>query len=454
MAKILYERYNQEGDSMAYSMVSIVGRPNVGKSTLFNKIVGQRISIVEDKPGVTRDRIYAHTEWLEKKFMLVDTGGLEPKSEDELFTKMRLQAQAAIETSDVILFVVDAKEGLTPDDEDVADILRRSHKKIILVCNKVDDFKELPPSYYDFLRLGLGSPIPISASNGLGIGDLLDEVIKNLPDDKKDYPEETIKIAVIGRPNAGKSSLVNKLLGEERVIVSDIPGTTRDAIDTLFTKDGKNYVLIDTAGIRRKSKVIESIERYSVIRALSAIERADICLLIIDASEGPTEQDTKIAGYAYENGKAIVIVVNKWDVIEKNTNTINEYTKLIREKFSFISFAPILFISAKTGQRVNKVLEIVNNVWEQYIKRIPTGILNNTINEAILINPPPADKGKILKIYYLTQVGIKPPSIAIFVNDPELMHFSYKRYIENNLRQNFGFEGVPISLFIRKKGEN
>ncbi|MGB9678654.1 MAG: ribosome biogenesis GTPase Der [Thermoanaerobacteraceae bacterium] len=438
---------------MIKSMVSIVGRPNVGKSTLFNKIVGQRISIVEDKPGVTRDRIYASAEWLDRKFLLVDTGGLEPKSEDVLFSKMRLQAQAAIETSELILFVVDGLEGLTPDDEDIADLLRRSHKKILLVCNKIDNFKELPPLYYDFLKLGFGEPIPVSASNGLGIGDLLDEVVKNLPKDLEDYSEDTVKIAVIGKPNTGKSSFVNKILGEDRVIVSDIPGTTRDAIDSYFQKDGKNYVIIDTAGMRKKSKVVESIERYSVIRALAAIERADICVLMIDAQEGATEQDTKIAGYAYENGKAIILVVNKWDMIQKNNDTVKEYTKSIKEKFAFIDFSPVLFISVKTGQRVNNVLLTINKVWDEYTKRITTGVLNNVLNEAILINPPPAVKGKMLKIYYATQVSIKPPSFAVFVNEPELMHFSYKRFLENTIRQNFGFEGVPINIFVRKRGD-
>ncbi|QSZ27945.1 ribosome biogenesis GTPase Der [Aceticella autotrophica] len=450
MEKVLYKRLIWEGDSV-YPMVGIIGRPNVGKSTLFNKIVGQRISIVEDKPGVTRDRIYSKTEWLGKNFILIDTGGLEPKSDDEIFTKMRLQVEAAIDMVDLILFVVDAKEGLISNDEEVADILRRSRKKVLLVCNKIDNFKEMPASYYDFMKLGFGEPIPISAANGLGIGDLLDDVIKNLPEKKEDYSDDTIKIAVIGKPNVGKSSLVNKILGEERVIVSDIPGTTRDAIDTFFEKDGTNFVIIDTAGMRKKGKIYESIERYSVIRALSAIERADICLLVIDAKKGPTEQDTKIAGYAYENNKAVIIIVNKWDLIEKDTNTINEYTRIIREKFAFLNFAPILFISVKTGQRVNRILEEIKKVWEQFNKRISTGILNNTVNEAILVNPPPAKKGKLLKIYYMTQVSIKPPTFAVFVNEPELMHFSYKRFLENSIRQNFGFSGVPINILIRKR---
>ncbi|SNX52763.1 ribosome biogenesis GTPase Der [Thermoanaerobacterium sp. RBIITD] len=438
---------------MVYPMVGIVGRPNVGKSTLFNKISGQRISIVEDKPGVTRDRIYVNTEWLGKKFVLVDTGGLEPNSDDEFFSKIRMQVETALKTVDLILFVIDAKAGLNPTDEDIANMLRRSRKKVILVLNKVDNFKEMPNSYYDSMRLGFGEPIAISASNGLGIGDLLDKVIKNIPEYIEDYDEDTIKISFIGRPNVGKSSLVNKIVGEERVIVSDIPGTTRDAIDTYFEKDDKKYVIIDTAGMRKKGKITDQIERYSVIRALAAIDKSDICILVIDATEGPTEQDTKIVGYAYENKKALIIAVNKWDLIEKSNETVNEYTKLIKEKFSFIDFVPIIFISAKTGQRLNKLFEEINDIWEEYNKRIATGILNDVINEALLINPPPADKGRPLKVYYITQYGIKPPSFAVFVNDPEIMHFSYMRFLENTIRENFGFRGVPIKMEVRKKGE-
>lgn len=438
---------------MVYPMVGIVGRPNVGKSTLFNKISGQRISIVEDKPGVTRDRIYVNTEWLGKKFVLVDTGGLEPNSDDEFFSKIRMQVETALKTVDLILFVIDAKAGLNPTDEDIANMLRRSRKKVILVLNKVDNFKEMPNSYYDSMRLGFGEPIAISASNGLGIGDLLDKVIKNIPEYIEDYDEDTIKISFIGKPNVGKSSLVNKIVGEERVIVSDIPGTTRDAIDTYFEKDDKKYVIIDTAGMRKKGKITDQIERYSVIRALAAIDKSDICILVIDATEGPTEQDTKIVGYAYENKKALIIAVNKWDLIEKSNETVNEYTKLIKEKFSFIDFVPIIFISAKTGQRLNKLFEEINDIWEEYNKRIATGILNDVINEALLINPPPADKGRPLKVYYITQYGIKPPSFAVFVNDPEIMHFSYMRFLENTIRENFGFRGVPIKMEVRKKGE-
>jgi GTP-binding protein len=434
-------------------MVGIVGRPNVGKSTLFNKITGQRISIVEDKPGVTRDRIYYETEWLGRKFILVDTGGLEPDSEDEFFSKIRMQVEAALKTVDLILFVIDAKDGLSPVDEDIANMLRKSHKKVILVLNKVDSFKEMPISYYDSMRLGFGEPIAISASNGLGIGELLDEVIKNIPEHIDDYDEETIKICFIGKPNVGKSSLVNKILGEERAIVSDIPGTTRDALDTYFEKDNKKYVIIDTAGMRKKGRIEDKIERYSVLRALSAIDRSDICILVIDATEGPTEQDTKIAGYAFEQNKAIIIAVNKWDLIEKDNNTVNEYLKLIKEKFSFMSFASTIFISAKTGQRLNKLFEEINSVWEEYNKRISTGLLNNVISEALLINPPPAEKGRLLKIYYVTQFGIKPPSFAVFVNDPEIMHFSYVRFLENTIRDNFGFQGVPLKIEVRKKSE-
>ncbi|MEW9081312.1 ribosome biogenesis GTPase Der [Caldanaerobacter subterraneus] len=439
---------------MSRAMVAIVGRPNVGKSTLFNRILKRRISIVEDIPGVTRDRIYGNAEWLNRKFILVDTGGLDPDPKDVIFSKVKLQVEAAIEAADLILFVVDAREGLVPEDEEIANMLRKTKKEVILVCNKVDSFKEMPASFYDFFKLGLGEPIPISASNGLGIGELLDEVIKRLPENDVEYEEETIKIAVIGRPNVGKSSLVNRILGEERVIVSDIPGTTRDAIDTPFTKDGRNYILIDTAGIRRKSRISESIERYSVLRALAAIERADICLLMIDATEGPTEQDTKIAGYAFENGKGIIILVNKWDIVEKDSNTYKEYTEMIREKLAFISFAPILFISAKTGQRIHKVLETVYKVWEEYNKRITTGLLNNVLNEAMLMFPPPSSKGRPVKIYYATQVGTKPPTFVIFVNEPELLHFSYVRFLENTIRQNFGFEGVPIVISTKKRGED
>lgn len=437
----------------SYPMVGIVGRPNVGKSTLFNKIIGRRISIVEDKPGVTRDRIYADTEWLGKKFILVDTGGLEPNSEDEFFLKIKTQVETAMQTVDLILFIVDAKEGMNPVDEEIANMLRKSRKKIILVVNKIDDFKKIPASYYDFMSLGFDVLIPISASNGLGIGELLDAVIKNIENINDDYDDTFIKIAFIGKPNVGKSSLVNKILGEERVIVSDIPGTTRDAIDSYFEKDDKKYVIIDTAGMRKKGKIKETIERYSVIRALSAVDRSNICILVIDATEGPSEQDTKIIGYAYEKEKAIIIAINKWDMIEKENETTKKYTNMIKEKFSFLDFAPIVFISAKTGQRLNKLFDEINGIWDEYNKRISTGLLNNVMNEAMLINPPPAEKGKPLKIYYMTQFGIRPPSFAVFVNNPEIMHFSYERYLKNTLRENFGFKGVPIKIEVRKRNE-
>lgn len=437
---------------MAKPIVAIVGRPNVGKSTFFNRIAGKRISIVEDTPGVTRDRIYADAEWLNYKFTLVDTGGIEPSSKDIILAQMRAQSQLAIETADVILFMVDAREGLTSTDYEVADILRKAKKPVLLVCNKVDN-KHLEDEVYEFYNLGLGTPIPISAEQGLGLGDLLDRVVELFPKDmQRDYDEDIIRVAIVGKPNVGKSSLVNKILGEERVIVSDVPGTTRDAVDTYFTLDDRKYVLIDTAGIRRKSKVGEAIERYSVIRSLSAISRSDVCILIIDATEGPTEQDTKIAGHIQEEGKACLIAVNKWDLIDKNTKTAYEYTRSIREKLTFIDYAPIVFISAKTGQRVNKVLEKVDNVYQQACQRITTGMLNEVLGEAVLLNQPPSDKGKRLKIFYVTQVSVKPPTMVLFVNDRELMHFSYLRYLENQFRDAFGFEGTPLRLIVKERG--
>lgn len=437
---------------MAKPIVAIVGRPNVGKSTFFNRIAGKRISIVEDTPGVTRDRIYADAEWLNYKFTLVDTGGIEPSSKDIILAQMRAQSQLAIETADVILFMVDAREGLTSTDYEVADILRKAKKPVLLVCNKVDN-KHLEDEVYEFYNLGLGTPIPISAEQGLGLGDLLDRVVELFPKDmQRDYDEDIIRVAIVGKPNVGKSSLVNKILGEKRVIVSDVPGTTRDAVDTYFTLDDRKYVLIDTAGIRRKSKVGEAIERYSVIRSLSAISRSDVCILIIDATEGPTEQDTKIAGHIQEEGKACLIAVNKWDLIDKNTKTAYEYTRSIREKLTFIDYAPIVFISAKTGQRVNKVLEKVDNVYQQACQRITTGMLNEVLGEAVLLNQPPSDKGKRLKIFYVTQVSVKPPTMVLFVNDRELMHFSYLRYLENQFRDAFGFEGTPLRLIVKERG--
>ncbi|PAB58845.1 ribosome biogenesis GTPase Der [Anaeromicrobium sediminis] len=436
---------------MAKPVVAIVGRPNVGKSTFFNRIAGKRISIVEDTPGVTRDRIYADAEWLNHKFTLIDTGGMEPDSKDIILSQMRNQVYMALDTADVILFIVDGRTGLVAQDEEVANILRRTGKPVILVVNKVDN-RDLPDSFYDFYQLGMGEPFAISSTNALGLGDLLDEAVANFPKDKDlDYDDDQIKVAVIGKPNAGKSSIINKILGEERVIVSDIAGTTRDAIDTPFTHGDDEYVLIDTAGIRRKSKVNENIEKYSVIRALSAIERADVCLTMIDATEGVTEQDKKVAGYAHEEGKGSIIVVNKWDLVEKDTHTMSEFTKMIRSELAFMSYAPIIFVSALTGQRINKLLELIKFVSNQHSMRIPTGRLNDVINEAILLNQPPSDKGKRLRIYYATQASVRPPKIVIFINDKELAHFSYSRYLENKIRETFGFEGTPISILYRER---
>lgn len=438
---------------MSRPVVAIVGRPNVGKSTLFNKIAGKRISIVEDKPGVTRDRIYAEGEWLNKYFTLIDTGGIEPDSKDIILSQMRKQAEIAIETGDVILFVVDGIEGLTATDKEVADMLRKTKKEVILVCNKIDTPKT-PDTIYEFYELGLGSPVVVSAGQGLGLGDLLDEVIANFPEDKDtEYNEDVIKVAVIGKPNAGKSSLINKVLGEERVIVSDIPGTTRDAIDTPFEIGDDKYVFIDTAGMRKRKKIDESIEKYSVIRSLTAIERSDVCIIVIDATEGVTEQDTKIAGYAHDNGKACIIVVNKWDVVEKEDKTYLKFEEEIRNTLSFMTYAPIIMISAKTGKRVNKIFDLIKTVSNNHSMRITTGVLNDIIGEAVLMNQPPSDKGRRLKIFYGTQVGVKPPKFVIFINDKELMHFSYARYLENQIRQSFGFEGTPIQFEFREKGD-
>lgn len=436
---------------MAKPVAAIVGRPNVGKSTLFNKIAGKRISIVEDKPGVTRDRIYTEVEWLDKTFTLIDTGGIEPFSEDIILKQMKRQAEIAIETADVIVFMVDAQQGITPTDEEVANILRRTNKKILLACNKVDSPK-YKDEIYEFYNLGLGEPIGISAAQQLGLGDLLDEIIKNFPqEDEEVYDEFTIKVAVVGKPNVGKSSLINKILGEERVIVSDIPGTTRDAIDTPFTVDDDKYVFIDTAGMRKKSKVLESIERYSVIRSLTAIERADVCLIVIDAQEGVSEQDSKIAGYVHDQGKAAIIIVNKWDLIDKDDKTIDKFKEKIRSELPFMSYAPMLFISALTGQRVHKVLELIKFVSNQHSMRISTGMINDIINEAVLMNQPAVSGGRRLKLYYTTQVSVKPPTFAIFVNEPSLMHFSYQRYLENHIRKSFGFEGTPIRFLLRER---
>jgi len=437
---------------MAKPIVAIVGRPNVGKSTLFNKLVGKRISIVEDTPGVTRDRIYAEVEWLNRKFTLIDTGGIEPESKDEILVQMRKQAEIAIEMAHVIIFLVDVKDGVTATDRDVAAMLMKSQKPVVLACNKVDTPGQPPLELYEFYNLGLGDPIAISSIHSMGLGDLLDEVAKYFPPiEEEEYEEDIIKVAVIGKPNVGKSSLINKILGEERVIVSDIPGTTRDAVDTYFEKDDVKYVFIDTAGMRKRGKIYENIERYSVIRSLAAIERSDVCLMMIDASEGVTEQDTKIAGYAHEQGKAIVIVVNKWDIIEKDDKTMNMYRKKIMDGLSFMTYAPIIFISAKTGQRVHKLFELIKYVADQHATRISTGMLNDIINEAVAKAQPPSDKGKRLKILYATQAAVKPPTFVLFVNDKELMHFSYERYLENQIRAAFGFEGTPIRFIIRER---
>lgn len=437
---------------MSKPIVAVVGRPNVGKSTFFNYIAGKRISIVEDTPGVTRDRIYAEAEWRNRKFMLIDTGGIEPYSEDIIMQQMKRQAEIAIETADVILFMVDGKEGVTATDKEVATILRKTAKPVVLAVNKIDNVGDPPNEVYEFYNLGMGDFQIISSIHGLGIGDLLDEIYKHFPEEEHENEDnEYIKVAVIGKPNSGKSSLINRLLGEERVIVSDIPGTTRDAIDTYLEKGEDKYIFIDTAGIRRKSKITENIERYSTLRSWTAIERADVCLLMIDATDGVTEQDTKIAGYAHEQGKATIIIINKWDLIEKETGTLEKYKKKVIEKLSFMTYAPILFISAKTGQRTDRIFDLIKYVVDQATLRISTGMLNDVVNEAVAMVQPPSDKGKNLKIYYMTQVSVKPPSFVIFINDIELMHFSYERYLENQLRKNFGFEGSPIRLIMREK---
>ncbi len=440
---------------MAKPIVAIVGRPNVGKSTLFNRIAGGLVAIVEDKPGVTRDRLYRDAEWLDRKFTLVDTGGIEFKVEQgSISNQMKKQAQLAMEEADVIIFVVDAKAGITPDDEAVAQNLRKSSTPVVVAANKVENFQQAAGEIYEFFNLGLGEPIPVSAAHGLNTGDLLDAVIKHFPRmDEEDLDPDIIKIAVIGRPNVGKSSLVNAILGQDRVIVSNIPGTTRDAIDTPFEREKKNYILIDTAGMRRRGKIDEPTERYSVVRSLRAVDRSDVVLMLIDATEGVTEQDKKIAGYAHEAGKAIILIVNKWDLIEKDDKTINKFERQIREELSFMLYAPALFISAKTKQRVTKVLELVDFVAEQNSMRIATSTLNSQVREWVSITPPPTDKGRKLKILFATQVGVKPPTFVFFVNDPELMHFSYARYLENQLRKNFGFEGSPIRMVVRQREE-
>lgn len=437
---------------MIKPIVAIVGRPNVGKSTLFNRLTETRLAIVEDTPGVTRDRLYGECEWLNKEFLLVDTGGIEVGSQDIIRRQMRKQAEVAIEEADLIIFLVDGREGLTSADEEVAEILRRSNRPVLLVVNKIDNVEQAN-NIYEFYQLGLGDPNWISANHGINIGDLLDKVLDNLKDlPIEEYEEEVIKIAFIGRPNVGKSSLVNAILGEERVIVSDIPGTTRDAIDTLFTKDDKKYVLIDTAGMRKKSKIeTSSIERYSVLRSLRAIDRADVCLMIIDATEGVTEQDKKIAGYAHEAGKAIVIVVNKWDLIEKDNATFNDFRKKIKVELPFMNYAETLFVSALTKQRVNRITEFIDRAYEAYTRKLSTSVINEVINEAISLHQPPSERGVRLKVYYVVQSAIKPPTFIVFVNKPEIMHFSFQRYIENQIRDSFDFSGTPIKFHIRKK---
>ncbi len=438
---------------MGKPIVAFVGRPNVGKSTLFNKIAGKRISIVEDTPGVTRDRVYAEAEWLKYNFTIIDTGGIEPESGDIILSQMRRQAQIAIDTATVIVFIVDGKEGLTAADAEVAQMLRKSKKPIVLVVNKIDSLKD-EDNAFEFYNLGIGEPITISATQGLALGDMLDRIVEHFPDGSTDEEQdEYIKIAMVGKPNVGKSSLINKLLGEERVIVSDIPGTTRDAIDsTLETEEGK-FILIDTAGLRRKSKIKEEIERYSVIRTLAALERADVCILIIDATEGVTEQDEKIIGYAHEQGKAIMVVVNKWDLIEKDDKTMENYKKTLQAKMAFIEYASFLFISAKTGQRVHKVLNEAKLCYANYSKRISTGILNDVINKAVLMKEPPIVGLKRLKIYYVTQAETKPPLFIFFVNDTQTIHFSYERYLVNQLRSNFDFKGTSIKVQFRERKE-
>ena len=438
---------------MSKPLVAIVGRPNVGKSTLFNKLIGRRLSIVEDTPGVTRDRIYADAEWLTHSFTLIDTGGIEPASEDIIAVQMRRQAELAIETADVILFLVDGREGLTAADEEVAAMLRRSNKPVVLAVNKLDAPK-YNDAIYEFYALGLGDPIIISAGQGLGLGDMLDEVCAHFPEETAEEGEHPLNIAVVGKPNVGKSSLVNAILGEERCIVSNIPGTTRDAVDTLFTLDGEPYVLVDTAGIRRKRAVEdETIERYSVIRSLAAVRRADVVLIVVDAEQGLSEQDVKIAGYVHEEGKPSVLVVNKWDLIEKDTNTMNKFKKDMQVDLAFMDYVPFLFISAKTGQRVNKLLAAAKESYAQSIRRITTGTLNDIVNEAISMTEPPAMSGKRLKIYYATEVSVQPPTFVIFVNDEALVHFSYKRYMENYFRKTFGFAGTPIKIIFRNRGK-
>ena len=439
---------------MSKPIVAIVGRPNVGKSTLFNALAGEKISIVKDTPGVTRDRIYADVNWLDKSFTLIDTGGIEPDSRDIILSQMREQAQIAIDTADVIIFITDVRQGLVDSDAKVADMLRRSGKPVILVVNKVDNFDKFIMDTYEFYNLGIGEPVPVSATGKLGIGDMLEKVVEYFDEDAEDGEEEDIpKIAVVGKPNVGKSSLINKLIGESRVIVSDIAGTTRDAIDTKVEWKDKEYIFIDTAGLRRKSKIKEELERYSIIRTVTAVERADVVVMMIDATEGVTEQDAKIAGIAHERGKGIIIAVNKWDAIEKNDKTIYKFTNKVREVLSYMPYAEIIFISAETGQRIPKLFETIDMVLENQTLRVQPGVLNEIMTEAVAMQQPPSDKGKRLKLFYITQVAVKPPTFVIFVNDKELMHFSYTRYLENKIRDTFGFKGTSLKFIIRERKE-
>ena len=440
---------------MSKPIVAVVGRPNVGKSTLFNRLAGERISIVQDTPGVTRDRIYADVEWTGRKFTLIDTGGMEIGAEDIILKQILQQAEIAIETADVVLFVTDGKTGMTDDDKQVANMLRKTKKPVVLAVNKVDSVERDSMNIYEFYELGIGDPIAISAGQALGLGDMLDEVIAYFPEQQEyDEEDEVIKVAIIGKPNVGKSSLINKILGEDRLIVSYIAGTTRDAIDTPIEIDGQKYIFIDTAGMRRKSKIKEEIERFSIIRAVAAVERCDVAILLIDANEGITDQDTKIAGIAHERGRAAIIAVNKWDVIEKNDKTMNQYLKDIGNELAYMPYAPKVFISALTGQRIKRMLELIQTVYQNHALRISTGLLNDVLIEATAMQQPPADKGRQLKLYYMTQVSIKPPTFVIFVNDRELFHFSYRRYIENQLREAFGFVGTPIHFIVREKGKD
>jgi len=435
-------------------IVAVVGRPNVGKSTLFNALAGEKISIVKDTPGITRDRIYADVDWLDRTFTLIDTGGIEPDSRDVILSQMRAQAQIAIDTADVILFLVDVKQGLVDADSKVADMLRRSHKPVLLVVNKVDSQDKYMADVYEFYNLGMGEPYPISAANKMGLGDLLDQVIALFPEGAEEEEEdERPRVAIVGKPNVGKSSLINKLLGEERMIVSDIAGTTRDAVDTEITRGGREYVFIDTAGLRRKSKVKEELERYMILRTVSAVERAEVVVLVIDAVEGVTEQDAKIAGIAHERGKAVIIAVNKWDALEKDDKTIYRMTEKVRNTLSYMPYAEILFVSAKTGQRLDKLFDVIDMVSENHAMRVATGVLNEIMSEAVALQQPPTDKGKRLRLYYITQVSVKPPTFVIFVNNRELMHFSYTRYIENQIRETFGFRGTPLRFIIRERNE-